>query len=194
MAKETASRFSSLINRFTGKQSVIINEEIPEIDSRAPVVPIEPPPIDKPIVQETAVISIYDRFSTYPSVKLTPEKLAGIIREADSGDIYRQAELFEEMLEKDARILSDCAKIRSAITRRNYNVIAIKSDDPKQKKIRDDVDLMIKNIRGWRNIVANIVDAYFKGFSVNEIFWLAGREQIYDRRHPLAPSKAFSVC
>ncbi len=42
--------------------------------------------------------------SSYPSQGLTPERLAAIFREADAGDVRRQAELFEEMEEKDAHL------------------------------------------------------------------------------------------
>ena len=163
---------SKLLSSVRGKLSIIIDDKIPEVDSRMPIAPIEGQSGNKPLINETAVVSIYDRFSSYPSVKLTPEKLAAIIREDDSGDNYRLSELFEEILQKDGRILSDHGKIRSAITRRNYNILAVNSDDPKQKAIRDDVDAVIKKIRGWKNVVANIVDAYFKEYSVNEMFWL----------------------
>ena len=45
-----------------------------------------------------SVVNINDNFSSYPSKGLTPEKLAALLREADQGDVYRQMELFTEML------------------------------------------------------------------------------------------------
>ena len=52
----------------------------------------------KPDLREIAVTAVRDRWSQYPSKGLTPQKLAEIFQEADQGDAYRQAELFEEML------------------------------------------------------------------------------------------------
>ena len=71
---------------------------------------------NRPIVEEIAVQSIRDRYSTYPSFGLTPEKLAMILREADQGDVFRQAELFEEMEEKDCHLASVLATRKLAVS------------------------------------------------------------------------------
>lgn len=42
----------------------------------------------------------------HPSVGLTPERLAGILREAEAGDPYQYLELAEEMEEKDLHYLA----------------------------------------------------------------------------------------
>ena len=53
-----------------------------------------------------SVVTNRDIWSTHPSSGLTPEKLASLLREAESGDISRQMELFEEIEEKDLHIVS----------------------------------------------------------------------------------------
>ncbi|GAA6442972.1 hypothetical protein K170097C1_13630 [Hungatella effluvii] len=55
------------------------------------------PAVRRPDFNEVAVAQIQDKYSSYPSNGLTPERLANIFKEADAGDIMRQAELFEEM-------------------------------------------------------------------------------------------------
>ena len=52
---------------------------------------IEKPPA-KPVMEMIGTARVRDQFSSYPSVKLTPEKLGAIFKEADAGDITRQAE------------------------------------------------------------------------------------------------------
>lgn len=160
------------LNRYRAKGGPVINDVIPEIDSRQPVIPIVQPPINQPVTRETAIISIYDRFSSHPSYSLTPRKLADIVREADTGEMYRIQELFEEIMEKDARIMSDWNKVKSSIIRKNYSIISPDSDDEDQNNIREDVDKMIKGIRGWKSRVANIADCYLKQIAINEIFWI----------------------
>lgn len=127
---------------------------------------------NQPIVDRVAVVGINDRWSTYPSKGLTPQKLAALLREADAGDVYRQMELFEEMLEKDGHLQALFQARRLAVLRRNYNIIPA-SDKPEDVKLADDVDKMIKKIRGWRGVLADILDCVPKGFSVNEIYWAA---------------------
>jgi phage gp29-like protein len=122
------------------------------------------------LTDNISTVSIYDRYSTYPSKGLTPEKLASLLREADTGDIYRQMELFEEMLEKDAHLQALFQARRLAVTRRNYNIIPV-SEDPKDAEIADDVDKMIKRIKGWKNKVADFLDSVPKCFSVSQLLW-----------------------
>ena len=62
-------------------------------------------PLCRPKVEEIAVAQVTDKYSEYPSNGLTPVKLAEIFREADSGDVLRQMELFEELEEKDLSLI-----------------------------------------------------------------------------------------
>ena len=125
-----------------------------------------------PTVDDIAVVSIYDRFSSYPSKGLTPERLASILVEADTGDVYRQMELFEEIIEKDAHIFSLFQARRLAVSGKNYNIVPA-SDEPADMEIAKDVEKLIGNIRGWQNNVNDLLDAVPKGFSVMEIQWEA---------------------
>jgi phage gp29-like protein len=58
----------------------------------------------------------------YPSSRLTPGKLAGIFREADQGQLLRQAELFEEMEEKDSHLLSCIGTRKNAVAGLPWNL------------------------------------------------------------------------
>jgi len=126
--------------------------------------------ITKPITQELPLVGLYDRYSTYPSRGLTPEKLSSILIEADQGDVYRQMELFEEMMEKDPRLLALFQARRLAVTSRGYKIIPA-SDDEEEVNIAQDVETMLGRIKGWMNAVNDMLDCVPKGFSVNEIFW-----------------------
>ena len=52
----------------------------------------------------------------YPSNGLTPVRLAEIFREADTGDVMRQMELFEEMEEHDPHLFSQLQTRKNAVT------------------------------------------------------------------------------
>ena len=60
-------------------------------------------------------VSLAERWSTYPSVGLTPYRLANIFSEADLGYLRMQAELFEEMEEKDPHLASVMQTRRLAV-------------------------------------------------------------------------------
>lgn len=130
-----------------------------------------------PITDRVALVSLWDRYSTYPSKGLTPERLASLLREADGGDIYRQMELFEEMLEKDGHLQSLFQARRLAVSRRNYSIIPA-SPAESDIEIADAVDKLIKGVKGWKNSVNGFLDCVPKGFSVNETYWTPRNDDI----------------
>lgn len=125
---------------------------------------------EQPAQSEVTLVSTYDRWSSYPSKGLTPERLSTIFREADDGDVTRQAELFSEILEKDAYFSSAIRALIVGFARRNWNMIPASSGDPKEeKKIADDCTQMIKNIEGWVEHIKDVASFYIYGYSANEI-------------------------
>src|SRR3989339_696885 len=80
------------------------------------------PPLKRPETREIASVSIRDRWSSYPSAGLTPGRLAAIFREADFGSLRSQAELFEEMEEKDAHLASVLQTRRLAVLGLDWQV------------------------------------------------------------------------
>lgn len=129
------------------------------------------------LVDPISLVHIIDKYSTYPSKGLTPERLAVIFREADTGDIYRQMELFEEMPEKDGHNQALFGGRRLAVTRRNYNIIPA-SQNPKDVDIANKVDQMIKRIRGWKGAQSDILSCVPHTFSVCELQWYTRGDSI----------------
>jgi len=124
----------------------------------------------KPEMREIAVTTIRDRWSMYPSSGLTPQKLARIFREADGGDVYRQAELFEEMEEKDTHLFSALQTRKNAVHGLDYD-IAPYSKSPEDKKISEFVADCIFNLEMFDDAVMDMLDAVGKGYSLSEIGW-----------------------
>jgi phage gp29-like protein len=124
----------------------------------------------KPEMREIAVTAVRDRWSQYPSKGLTPTKLAEIFQEADQGDVYRQAELFEEMEEKDAHLYSQLQVRKSSVLSFDYEVQPY-SDSPEDKKIADFIDDTIYNLTNFEDALLDLLDAIGKGYSLEEIIW-----------------------
>lgn len=117
-----------------------------------------------------ATVSVQDKYSTYPSNGLTPQRLAQILREADQGDIMRQMELFEEMEEKDTHLFSQLQTRKNAVTGLNYEIIAY-SDDESDKEIANFVEKELGAIEKFEDILFDLLDAIGKGIAVSEILW-----------------------
>ena len=135
----------------------------------------------RPDTGECAVAQVTDRYSEYPSEGLTPVRLAEIFKEADAGDVLRQAELFEEMEEKDPHLFSQLQTRKNAVTGLDYEIIPFDPDDPRDKAIAEFIQEQIGGIEGFEDILLDLLDAIGKGFAVSEIMWRYDSGQVH---HP----------
>lgn len=127
----------------------------------------------KPDMQEIHIAGVRDRWSTYPSKGLTPIALATILEQADSGDVARQAELFEELEEKDAHIGSQFQTRKLAVQGLEYDLLPMErfEDDARALKIVDFCREVIEDLQGWEESILDLLDAIPKGYSLSEIVW-----------------------
>ena len=133
---------------------------------------------NKPILEEVAVQTIRDRYSSYPSQGLTPQRLATIFKEADQGDIIRQAELFEEMEEKDLHLGGVLQTRKLAVTGLDWEILPA-SDSDEDKKIAAAAVEMIEYLENFEEALMDMMDAIGKGFDTQEIMWDMSEGQIW---------------
>lgn len=127
-------------------------------------------PQPKPDTRELAAVSLQDRWSSYPSVGLTPGGLGAIFREADQGAVRRQMELFEEMEEKDAHLASLLQTRKLAVLGLDYEVLPY-ADTPEDKRIAEAVGELVFGIPELESAFLDLLDAIGKGFALTEINW-----------------------
>jgi len=124
----------------------------------------------RPETRELGAVSLAERWGTYPSVGLTPQRLAEIFREADQGEVYRQVELFEEMEEKDAHLASLLQTRKLAVLGKDYEVLAY-SQSPEDQAVAELVGEMVYGIANLEEALLDLLDAIGKGFALSEIIW-----------------------
>lgn len=135
----------------------------------------------RPETREIAVTTIRDRWSNYPSGGLTPQSLATIFKEADNGDAARQAELFEEMEEKDTHLFSELQTRKNAVTGLDYDVTPF-SESAEDQKIRDFVADCVFGLDSFEEALLDLLDAIGKGYSLAELLWrIDGGKALIDR-------------
>lgn len=127
-------------------------------------------PLPRPDRREVTVAQVTDKYSSYPSNGLTPVRLAEIFREADGGDVLRQAELFEEMEEKDPHLLSQLQTRKLAVTGLDFEIIPF-GDEPRDKEIAEFIEEQLRGIESFEDVEMDLLDAIGKGFAVSEILW-----------------------
>ena len=141
--------------------------------------------LKRPETREIAAVSIRDRWSGYPSAGLTPARLAAIFRAADYGDLRLQAELFEEMEEKDAHLGSVMQTRRLAVMGLDWQVEDA-SEESADKKIAEFcrealADLDLKGL--WTHLLG----AVGHGYAAAELLWEGGAQALVKGFNPIHP-------
>lgn len=123
-----------------------------------------------PLTKKVAVVKNTDKWSDYPSNGLTPYRLAQIFKEADTGDVMRQMELFEEMEEKDPHIFSQLQTRKNAVAGLDYEVIPA-SDSDYDKQIAEFIEKQLAEFESFEDVLTDLLDAIGKGIAFTEIIW-----------------------
>lgn len=101
---------------------------------------------------------------------LTPATLATIFREADAGDMRRQAELFESLCEKDTHILGEITKRRQAIVDVEFRVRPA-SEDARDVRVAEFVQEILDNFTEDDDDLVALQHAVGNGYACEEIEW-----------------------
>jgi phage gp29-like protein len=126
--------------------------------------------LKRPTGERISAATIRDQYSSYPSDGLTPRRLAAILKEADSGSMTRQAELFGEMESKDAHLAS-CLQTRKLAIQGLGWEIQPADESPAAKETADYCKSVIEKISDFDIAILNMLDAIGKGYSLLEILW-----------------------
>lgn len=127
-------------------------------------------PTAPPETRELAAVGLADRWSTYPSVGLTPGRLAELFQEADQGAVHRQMELFEEMEEKDAHLAAILQSRKLAVLSLDYEVLPY-AKTPEDEDIARFVGEALYNLSDLEGALLDLLDAIGKGFALCEVMW-----------------------
>src|SRR5882672_6220645 len=104
----------------------------------------------------------------HPSVGLTPERLAQILREAEAGDAYRYLELAEEMEEKDLHYLAVLGTRKQAVAQLDLTVAAASSSVEDQRASELVREMLIDGPVPLENAMLDMLDAIVKGSAATE--------------------------
>ena len=113
----------------------------------------------------------------HPSIGLTPERLTGILQQAEFGDPYLYLELAEEMEEKDLHYLAVLGTRKNAVAQLDLIVRAASSGADDQRAAAMVREMICDGPIQLDSVLFDVLDAVGKGFSATEIMWdTSGRE------------------
>jgi len=82
----------------------------------------------QPLRRPLATAPITDAWREYVASGLTPVRLANLFKEADTGDIRRQAELFDQIEERDGHIVGEIGKRKNVILDVDFQITPATDD------------------------------------------------------------------
>lgn len=123
---------------------------------------------------ESRLMPLQYHYSDHPASGLTPAKAARILRAAEQGDLVAQAELAEDMEEKDTHILSELGKRRGAITAVDWQIKPPRNATPEEQRDAEMLQEILEDAVWLDDCIFDATDAILKGFSCQEIEWEQG--------------------
>lgn len=153
-------------------------------------------PLDRSVLREpqsARVASLHQVFAGHPSRGLTPQKLARILEDAEGGSLIDQADLGEDMEEKDAHILAELSKRKRALLTVRWDVVAAEGAGPGADKLADLAKEALAAIPDFEDVLLDALDAIGKGFAALEIEWHKPGAQWLPRRIDWRPQNWFQL-
>ena len=148
-------------------------------------------PEAKPERRPLAAAPLTDAYREYVTDGLTPERLAAILKEADAGNLARQAELFDLLEERDGHIVGDISKRRNVILDADFDLEPA-SDDTRDMKVYEECKRMLEGITDWPDVLESLQDGVGKGFSCFEQHWDVSEGQAWVEKFEFLEQKRFS--
>lgn len=110
-------------------------------------------------------------YSEHPTSGLTPAKAASILRAAELGDLVAQAELAEDMEEKDPHLQSELGKRRNAVLTVDWQIQPPRNATSDEQRDTALLDEILRDATWLDDCIFDATDAILKGFSCQEILW-----------------------
>ncbi|NJK42986.1 MAG: DUF935 family protein [Pleurocapsa sp. SU_196_0] len=137
---------------------------MPILDQYGDPISTKPPP-----ARAGGSVSMRQASFQYPISGLTPQKLVGILREADGGYLDRQAELFAEMEERDGHLLSQLEIRRLALAGLEWRVVPA-DDGTQARRIADAFSDWWENAN-QSDVILDCADAISQGVNITAMAW-----------------------
>lgn len=127
--------------------------------------------------QTSATCYLHRELASHPTRGLTPSRLAGILDDAEAGDVVAQYEVFDDMEEKDGHVASEMGKRRRAVAGLEWSI-----EPPLNPSAREIANAartaeLIAQMPSLSAVLFDATDAIGKGFVCLELEWLRQRSR-----------------
>lgn len=132
--------------------------------------PLETAALREP--QTSSLAALRQEFAEHPASKLTPPRLAAILRDAEQGDWAAQCDLFEDMEDRDGHVLAEMGKRKRALLTLSWNVQPPRNASAAEKTQAAMAKELLQDVPEFEDLLLDLADGIGKGFSCVELEWL----------------------
>ena len=129
-------------------------------------------PLNKEVLkapQTSRTFELQRDWPTHPSRGMTIARLPRLLEAAERGDLAAQADLFEDMVERDGHIFSEMAKRKNALLTLDWSIEPPPNATAEEKQIAAMVASWFADLQEMEDITLNAAEAIGHGFSAQEI-------------------------
>ncbi|WPU22576.1 DUF935 domain-containing protein [Cedecea neteri] len=129
-------------------------------------------PLNKEVLkapQTARAVQLNRDWPTHPSRGMTIARLPRLLEAAERGDLAAQADLFEDMVERDGHIFSEMAKRKNALLTLDWSIEPPPNASAEEKNIAAMVASWFADLQEMEDITLNAAEAIGHGFSAQEI-------------------------
>jgi phage gp29-like protein len=152
--------------------TTILGPDGQPIDLKAALRTIETP-------QTAELGSIVAEFDRHPSAGLTPAKLNTVLRQAEQGDLVAQAELADDMQERDAHLYAELSKRCGAITALQWSIEEPDKASAEEKALTERVREWVSMITAHANGVDGGMDVLLQAMTAGVLPGYAPIEKVW---------------
>lgn len=121
--------------------------------------------------QTQPMVRLRQSFAGHPVRGLTPERMAGLLTAAEDGDLAAQADLYEDMEERDPHLHAEMAKRRRAMLGLPWSIEPPPNPSGREKRQAKAVAAIIDGLYDVEDIMLDALDGIGHGFACLEITW-----------------------
>jgi phage gp29-like protein len=111
------------------------------------------------------------RTQTHPISGVTPDRAAQYLRAAEQGNLTAQADMAEDMEEKDTHLQSELGKRRRAVQAVDWMLQPPRNASAQEKRDTEALQEILEDANWWEDVIFDATDAILKGYSAQEIRW-----------------------
>lgn len=144
-------------------------------------------PLRQEVLKEPQTVKLgglYKEYAEHPVKGLTPVKLAGILKDAEEGNLQAQSELFQDMQERDAHLYAEMSKRTRAILGFNWAIEPPSNATPQEQADADFLSELLTDQDGLEDLFLELLTGIGFGYAATEIEWeLAGKNWLPKQFH-----------